>query len=310
MADISDGVRWVGVEFRHLVTLKRVAEEGSLAGAARVLGYSQPAVSQQIAALERLVGARLVERRAGGREVHLTAAGDRVLGHGSAILARARAADAELRALNDGTIGTLRVGTIPSIGARIAPELLRRFRSLVPEVEVRLVENEHDQPLLDLLEAGELDLTFTFPPLREGPFESRELLRDPYVLLVNRDSALAHADEPLPLKYLEDVPLIVCSQSRAADAFCLAHGVAAQVRHRIADNETLVGLAAAGIGAALVPRLAADPARRDVVQVELAVKPPPRIISLVWHCDLELSASARTLIDLATEICRRMAASW
>ncbi len=303
MADITDGFRWVGVELRHLVALKTVADEGSVAAAARKLGYSQPAVSQQLATLEKLIGSRLVERRAGGREVALTEAGRRVLRHGDAMLARAQAADAELRALQAGRVGTLRLGTIPSIGARIVPQLLRRYAERVPEVDIQLVEDAWDERLLDRLEAGELELTFAFPPLRDGPFDSVELMRDPYVLLVAADSRLATTKRPLALRRLADLPLIVCSQSDAADAFCQAHGIAAQIRYRIDDNETLVGLAAAGIGAALLPRLAVDPSREDVVQVELAAKPPPRIVAIAWHRDREQTEPARTLVEVAQQLC-------
>lgn len=307
MMDISDGFRWIGVELRHLVALKTIADEGSLAAAARKLGYSQPAVSQQLATFEKLVGSRLVERQAGGREVALTEAGRRVLLHSSAMLARAQAADAELRALQAGTVGTLRLGTIPSIGARIVPELLRRLAAQAPGVEVRLVEDAWDNRLLDGLEAAEFELTFGFLPLRDGPFACLELMRDPYVLLVARNSPLAGSKRPLSPRRLEKLPLIVCSQSEAADAFCHAQGVAAQVRHRIDDNETIVGLAAAGVGAALLPRLAVDPARSDVVPVELAVKPPPRHIALVWHRDREQSEAASAVVEVARDVC---AALW
>jgi DNA-binding transcriptional LysR family regulator len=122
------------------------------------------------------------------------------------------------------------------------------------------------------------------------------------VLLVEAHSPLAEAKR-LALRRLEGLPLIVCSQSTAVDAFCEAHGIAAQIRYRIDDNETLVGLAAAGIGAALLPRLAVDPARSDVVQVELATKPPPRIIALAWHRDREQTEPARALLEVARHVC-------
>jgi molybdate transport repressor ModE-like protein len=308
MADISDGSGWVGIELRHLVALKTVAEAGPLAGAARKLGYSQPAVSQQLATLEKLVGSRLVDRQAGGRAVSLTEAGRSVLRHGKAILARAQAADAELRALQEGVAGTIRLGTIPSIGARIVPELLRRYAERVPQVDVELVEDAWDDRLLDRLEGGQLELTFGFRPLRDGPFDFAELLRDPYVLLLAAGPPLAKAKRPIGLRRLDDLPLIVCSQSDAVDAFCRANGIAAQVRYRIDDNETLVGLAAAGMGAALLPRLAVDPARRDIVQVELATKPPPRIIAIAWHRDRERTEPERVLVEIAQQVCREIAA--
>jgi molybdate transport repressor ModE-like protein len=302
MSDINGTLRWAGVELRHLVALRTVAEERSLAAAARKLGYSQPAVSQQVASLERLVGSRLLERRAGGREVTVTEAGQLVLRHGIAILSRAQAADAELRALTDGSAGTVRLGTIPSIGARIVPQVLRRLASRSPAIEVQLVEDPSDSNLLDRLEGGDLELAFAFPPLRDGPFDTVELLRDPYVLLVAAGSPLASAKRSLGLGQLGKLPLIVCSQSAAADDFCRAHGIAAQVRYRIDDNETLVGLAAAGMGAALLPRLAVDPSRPDVVQIDLNVKPPPRIIAIAWHGDREQPESARALVATAQEV--------
>jgi molybdate transport repressor ModE-like protein len=309
MADRSEGLRWTGVELRHLLTLRTVVEQGSFAAAARELGYSQPAVSQQIATLERLTGSPLLKRRAGARSVALTAAGERVLRHGRAILARAQAADAELRALQTGGAGPVRLGTIPSIGARVVPQLIQRLSDTAPGVDVELVEHQHDHHLLGRLEAGALDLTFAFAPLPDGPFEATKLLEDPYVLLVARDTPPAGSTRPITLRGLAKLPLIVCSQSDTVETFCRAHGIAAQIRYRIDDNETLVGLAAAGLGAALVPRLAADPARSDVVAVELAVTPSPRIVLLARHRDREVPAAALQVEDAARDACAAIGAA-
>lgn len=303
MEDRSNGLRWLGVELRHLLALQAVAEEGSLAAAARTLGYSQPAIGQQIASLEQTVGSRLVERRPGGRDAHLTEAGQRVLVHGAAMLARAHAADAELRALQEGTAGSVRLGTSQSVGARVVPQLVRRLDEAAAGITVELVEDSSDEPLLDRVEAGELDLTFAFAPLRRGPFASIELVRDPYVLLVSASSPLAERRRPVSLSLLARTPLIVCSQGDAAEAFCRAHGIDAQIRYRIEDNETLVSLAAAGVGAALLPQLAVRPERTDVVQVELATKPPMRSALLSWHQDREQSEAVRVVIDTIRAVC-------
>jgi DNA-binding transcriptional LysR family regulator len=303
MADISETLRWAGVELRHLVALRTVVDEGSLAGAARRLGYSQPAVSQQLATLERLVGSRLVDRRAGAREVTLTEAGELVLLHGGAMLARAQAADTELRALAHGTVGTLRLGAFPSAGARIVPALLRRFESAWPDVAVQLIEDASEPRLLERIEAAELELAFATLPLQDGPFDAVEVLRDPYVLAVAADSPLAAAGRAPTLAQIAELSLIVCSQSHAPEAVLHAHGVGARVRYRIDDNQTIAGLVAAGLGAALVPRLALDPARNDVVQLELPTKLPPRLIALAWHRDRGQTQPARDLVELARQIC-------
>src|ERR671932_2244217 len=162
--------RWLGVELRHLLALEAVARTGSFGKAARDLGYTQGAVSQQIAMLERQVGQKLVERPGGPKPVSLTEAGRLLLTHAEAIAARVAAAQADLNALGDGEAGTLRVGVFQSVGQRILPELMRRFLGAWPKVEVTLTESAADADLLGLVERGELDLTFADLPLADGPF--------------------------------------------------------------------------------------------------------------------------------------------
>src|ERR687893_2153893 len=96
---------WLGVELRHFLALEAVAREGSFGRAATALGYTQSAVSQQIAALERIVGERLLERPGGPRPVSLTEAGSLLLRHADAIVARLRAARSDLEALAAGAAG-------------------------------------------------------------------------------------------------------------------------------------------------------------------------------------------------------------
>ena len=120
--------RWLGIELRHLAALQAVGDERSFGRAARRLGYTQSAVSQQIATLERIVGQRLLERPGGPRPVSLTEAGRLLVRHAEAIVARLDAAEADFRALSDGEAGTLRIGTYQSVGNKILPTLLMRFR--------------------------------------------------------------------------------------------------------------------------------------------------------------------------------------
>src|SRR5919202_5644266 len=119
--------RWLGVELRHLAALQALAEEGSFGRAAISLGYTQSAISQQIATLERLVGERLVERPGGPRRVSLTPAGRLLLRHARRVTDQLAAARADLEAWSEGRAGTLRVGTFHSAGARILPGAVRRF---------------------------------------------------------------------------------------------------------------------------------------------------------------------------------------
>src|ERR671927_1522767 len=126
---------WLGVELRHFAALQAVATTGSFGRAAQRLGYTQSAVSQQIATLERIVGERLLDRPGGPRPVSLTEAGQLLLRHAEAIVARLAAAQADLAALADGEGDVLRVGIYQSVGQRILPELLRRYAAAWPRVE-------------------------------------------------------------------------------------------------------------------------------------------------------------------------------
>src|SRR4029079_1518765 len=120
-----------GVEIRHLAALAAVAEEGSFRRAATRLGYVQSAISEQIATLERIVGQQLVVRSRGAGAVELTDAGDVLLAHANAILARVKAAEADLGALADGSARSLRLGLLPSAGGRGArPRRLAATRHL------------------------------------------------------------------------------------------------------------------------------------------------------------------------------------
>ena len=295
---------WAELELRHLVSLQAIAQTGSFHGAADQLEYTQSAVSQHIATLEGIVGARLLERSRGRRTVSLTEAGALLVRHADAIVARLRAAQADMAAYAEGVAGVLRIGTYPSVGARILPVVVRRFAAAWPGVEIRLTESSNDEALLELVERGELDVAFAVFPLPDGPFEALELMRDPFVLAVNHSSPLASLSRLPSLQEIAGLPLIGFSQCRstaAADAHLQQHGLRGHFVFRSDDNRTVQGLVGAGVGSALVPRLTVDE-----TDPEIAVLPtdlPPRIISLAWHRDRYRSPAARAFIDLASVVC-------
>src|SRR5438094_8574919 len=119
---------WLGVELRHFAALEAVARTRSFGRAARELGYTQSAVSQQIAQLERVVGQKLFHRPGGPRRVEPTEAGLLLLRHADAIVARLDAARADMAALGEGAGGTLRVGGFQRVGANPTPAAVLSFR--------------------------------------------------------------------------------------------------------------------------------------------------------------------------------------
>jgi DNA-binding transcriptional LysR family regulator len=298
--------RWLGLDLRHLVALKTIADEGSFGRAADRLGYTQSAVSQQIAALERAVGLRLIERPGGPRPISLTEAGRILLRHAEAIDARLRAARADMEALRAGEAGRLRIGTFQSVGARVLPTLLRRFAEAHPGVEISLQESSDEDDLLELIERGELDVTFNTMPLPPGPFESVELLRDPYVLVVPAGSPLAASARPPSLREIALQPLIGFSRCRAMDAVesqLGASGRAPNIVFRSDNNGTVQGLVAAGVGISVAPLLTVDEDDDSVVVIDLGGRIPPRVIGLTWHRDRHQSPAAAALVETAIAVC-------
>jgi molybdate transport repressor ModE-like protein len=299
-----DPDRLLSLELRHLAALEAIAEEGTFAAAARRLGYTQSAVSQQIAALERILGARLFERLPGRRPLGLTPAGMLVLRHGSAMLARAHAVEADLAAAN-GTVATVRLGTYQSVGVHVLPALLTRLRAAHPQIEVQLRESASDLELLELVERGDLDVTFCMLPVEEGPFEAVELLADPYVLVVRRGSPLERRRQ-VTIREVASLPLIgfrSCRNDHRIEAQLRARGYEPALVLRSDDNSTVQALVAAGLGAALMPRLTVDFANGRTAYVDVAGLVPPRLLGLVWHRDRELSEGTGALIELAVRVC-------
>jgi molybdate transport repressor ModE-like protein len=299
---ISQNDYWSGIELRHLTALEAVAREGSFGRAAQKLGYTQSAVSQQIAALERIVGARLVERPGGPRRVSLTEAGELLLRHAEAIVARIAAAQADLAALSEGAAGPLRVGVFQSVGQHILPEAMRRFGDAWPLIDIQLTESASDAELLELVERGELDLTFADLPLTEGPFEAVELLRDPYVLVVPADSPLAARDTAPSRAEIAKLDLIGYRQCRSLNQIASTVPGGLRFIFRSDHNGTVQGLVGAGVGAALIPRLAADPNDDRVVLLDLGSRVPPRLIAMAWHRDRHRTQAARAFVDAALEV--------
>ena len=285
-----------------------MAREGSLRPAS--LGYVQSAISQQIAALEKSVGQRLVERSRGGGRLRLTEAGELVLQHSDAILARLKAAQADVAALAEGQSRALRVGITQSVGVRILPALMQRFAREWPDVCLRPVEAAHDVPLYEAVERGDVDLSFVELPAAAGPFELTELMADPFMLVVRADSPLAKS-ATLDLDAIADVPLIGHTECRGlarVDALLRARGVEPEFAFRSDVNATIQALVGAGVGAAVLPALAVDPDDELTTMRELPGI-PPRVLAVARHRDRHHSAAARAFVDAAVAVCAEIAGS-
>ena len=197
------GEWWSGVELRHLVALDAVAREGSFRRAATRLGYVQSAISHQIAALENLTGKRLIDRSRGTRPLALTDAGEIMLAHADAVIARIRAAQADLAALDGNGNAALRVGATPDLLARLVPSLLRVYGA-----PVTLNENSSTVALLTSLVRGEIDLALAETPLPKGPLDAAALCTDPFVVMLQSGAPLTRHRKPVTREELARLPLV------------------------------------------------------------------------------------------------------
>jgi DNA-binding transcriptional LysR family regulator len=294
---------------RHLAALQAISQDGSFRGAAERLGYVQSAVSQQIAFLERRLGTRLVHRGRGPTPVSLTDAGAVVVGHVGEILAQFRAAQADVAALSRGRIGTLRVGACDEIASRLLPPVLRHFTRRRPDVEITTVESSNDTRLLELCEAGQLDLVFADLPLPTGPFAWRELLADPYSLVVPRSHRIARQGR---LKRLDDIATLRLLRRRGSrqaarvDAQLRARGLCPEYIREADSAATIQAFVGASIGCAFVPRLAVDVNDPSVAVIDISRVIAPRHVGLVWHRDREkrpaLDAFVASAVDVSATV--------
>lgn len=295
---------WASIELRHLLALRAVARTGSFSRAAEELGYTQSAISQQIAMLERFVGLPLFERRGGRRQVVLSEAGKLLLRHAGAVIDRFQSARADLAAFVEGAKGTLRIGAYESVSARILPAILGVFAARWPKVAIDLVDSADDE-LLPLVEAGELDLAFVMDSeaLSDG-FKTTELLRDPYVLLLPAASPLAEK-EIVPLDDLAGSRFVAQNMmtcQRYLEGSLRRVGFEPEITLRSSDNATVQGLVAAGLGVAIAPLLTVDESDPKVAVRQFDPPIAPRTIVIANHPDRYLSPAAESFLDTAREV--------
>jgi DNA-binding transcriptional LysR family regulator len=302
------GNEWLGIELRHLIALRAVAEERSFHQAAVRLGYSQSAISQQVAALERIVGHELLERQRGSRPLSLTLPGEWLLRHAANIETSLAAAKMDLEAIGAGRAGPLRVGSFQTIGARVLPGVLKRFMERWPEANIELKETVGDSELADAVNRAELDLAYvTLPPPADVPdLKVTELLRDPLVVVAQAGAGLIGERSSLSAEELGKLPLVcfqACRATESALGRIAANGGEPRVLLRSDDNEVLKGIVGAGVCAALLPRLALEPADRELEIASLPDEFEPRVIALVQRADRYSTPAMADFVQTSVAVC-------
>jgi len=293
------------MDSRRVLTFRAVAHRRSFSGAARELALTQPAVSQQVAALEREVGARLLDRRPGG--LQLTAAGTILLAHADAVAERLELAGVQLAELAARERTRLRIGAFPTALAGLVPAAVARVREESPGAEVTVGEGD-TMALADAVRRGELHLAVGFQdaaaPRREHEgVERRDLLREPFVVALAPDHRLA-ARRSVRLADLAGDDWTAASPDGLIVRACRAAGFEPQLVSITRDQLAIRALVARGLVVTLAPgaltegfeglalRPIAGPApHRDVY----ALLPPGGRHALAEAAVLALAATAEAL---------------
>ncbi len=291
----------------RLQMLCEVVKRGSFSAAADALSYTQSAVSQAVARLESETGATLVVRDR--RSVRPTAAGSTLVEHAETIFAQIASAEADLAAVLGVRGGRLRVASFPSAGATLMPLAVAAFRTGHPEVVLTLAEGEPEE-IAPRLGAGDFDLAllFEFPGVRERPgagLRTVTLLEDPMDVALPAEHPLAEK-KALRLTDLRNEDWVQTSASspcaRHVVRLCLAAGFEPNVTFESDDYETVQGLVAAGVGVALIPRLALTHLHPGVMVRSLSPRSPARKVIVATTPGPGVSPAARTMIRILADV--------
>jgi DNA-binding transcriptional LysR family regulator len=294
------------LDVKRLRVLREVAARGSFSAAADALSYTQSAVSQQIAALEREAGAQLVERSARG--VRLTEAGRVLVGHADAILARLADAEAELEAIAGLRGGRLRMVSFPSGGATIMPTAIAEFRRRHPAVELAL-EPAEPADAAGALRAGECDLALSvenpFRPDGEVGIRFDHVMDDPMHLVLPADHPLARRPN-VKIADLADESWIASSSGGCPDTAillraCQVAGFEPRIAFVSDDYLAVQGFIAAGMGVSLIPDLALLAVRDDVAIRSLSGPAPSRHVVAATLAEGYRSPAADAMLEVLAE---------
>ena len=295
------------LDVRRMRVLREVARRGSFSAAAESLAYTQSAVSQQIAALEREAGTRLVERNARG--VRLTDAGRALVDHADAILARLADAEEELQAIAGVRSGRLRLAAFPSACATLMPLAVARYRERHPGVELSLMPADPDDALR-LLRAGDCDVALNiepaFAPAADDDLDGTFLLDDPMYIMLPREHRLADRAR-VRIGDLADESWMVGTTASCPDASiflraCQTAGFEPRIAFHLDDYSAIQGFVAAGMGVSFIPDLALVALRDDVVVRSLGARPPIRRVVATTMRGSFCSPARQAMLEVLTEV--------
>jgi DNA-binding transcriptional LysR family regulator len=293
------------VDLRRLRTLRELADRSTIAATADALHLTPSAVSQQLATLEREVGQPLLEPN--GRGVRLTPAAQAILAHADALFSEVERMDATLAALAAGAAGEVRVGSF-STGIRgLVVPAVRRLQEQVPGLRVTIRDVEAPE-VFDALALGDLDVGISMehggaPGRDDERFTRFDLLRDVLDIALPDDHPLAGGE--IELADFAREPWVAPPEGWSCDdvirVACSTAGFTPSVAHRSGDWTAIMTMVAAGLGVAVVPRLAQDAPPPGVTIRPLAGEPAARHLFVACRRGAEEHPAVGAVIDALRE---------
>lgn len=288
------------LDVKRLRVLREVARQGSFSAAAQSLGYTQPAVSRQVALLEQETGAIVLDRRPGG--VRLTDAGELLVSHADTILTRLREAEEQLHELLGLRVGKLRMSTLTSAASTIVPLAIAEFRECLPQVELS-VSMSDPQAVLPQVRSGDVDLALCNNDsyLELPDIDGVLLFEEPMLIALPRQHPLANRKRVRLAQLAGEQWMLgtaqACPDSARFARACHAAGFEPKIAFHNDDYTAVLGFVAAGVGAAPVPEMVARHAPPGVRICSLQTVRIMRPICVLMSAGYR-SPAARAMVEI------------
>jgi DNA-binding transcriptional LysR family regulator len=295
---------------RRLLTFREVARQGSFSRAADAMALSQPAVSQQVAALERELDSTLLIRGRAGTVV--TPAGELLLAHADALAARLELADVQMDELAAGELATLRVGAFPSALATIVPASAAALRAREPDLDIAIEEGTVDE-LEAAVQSGSLHVAVCWQDARADRYEPdglrrTDLAEEPMVAVLADDHRLA-GRRRIALSELADEPWMAPEAEGLFVDACRAAGFEPRIAILTRDPLAARAIAAAGLAVSLTPRLLASLELPGIITRPLRGIAPRRALYAIAPAEGAHPLARELTDELAAAISPRSAAT-
>jgi molybdate transport repressor ModE-like protein len=300
------------LDVKRLRILREVAEYGSFSAAADSLHLTQSAVSQQIAALEKETGTKLLDRNHGS--VRLTDPGTALVSHADAVIARLEDAERELADIAGLRGGKLRVVTFPTAGATLVAVAAPEFSMKYPGIELRLGEAEPEQSI-PRLKAGDYDIALAYdfdgvPLPKDRDVEQHFLLEERLQVALPADHPLAGRKSIRLEQLAEETWACGTTPSSCREnvrQWCLAAGFEPRIGFETDDYQVMQSLVGAGMTVTLLPELLLTGRRPEIKVLDIKPQPPVRRAwAITRTCDIR-SPATDAMLEILSERAQQLA---